>query len=217
MMIERDRSVRLMHPMPGLRWTEFRDAAADCASHGWPVLPGTYQLDGDTTWYGKPGAIGLEPAAAMWAMASTTDTAVALAWWTRRPYSVLVACGTAVDVIEVSADHGRRSWARLAERGDLGPIVGTPFGRWLVLVRPGGELRDELAADARLRARGEWVPVPPTARAGAAYRWIVHPTECSWTLPDPQRVQESLIDGLAAPGATSKSGANPAGEASDVD
>lgn len=216
-MTGRDRSVRLMHPMPGLRWTEFRDAAADYASHGWPVLPGTYQLDGDTTWYGKAGAMGLEPAAATWAMASTTDAAVAMDWWTRRPYSVLVACGAVVDVVEVSADHARRSRAQLAERGDLGPIVGTPFGRWLVLVRPGGELREELAADARLRARGEWIPLPPSARTGAPYRWVVHPKECSWTLPDPRCVQESLIDGLAALGAASKPRANPTGGGFDVD
>lgn len=198
-MVGQDRSVRLMHPMPGLRWTEYRDAAADYASHGWPVLPGTYQLDGDAEWYGKPGAMGLEPAAATWAVGSTTDAAVALEWWTRRPYSVLMACGAAVDAVEVRSDHGSRSRARLAERGALGPIVATPFGRWLLLVKSGGELREELAAAAaRLRAQGEWIPLPPSARTGAPYRWVVHPTACSWTLPDPSWVQVSLIDGLAA-------------------
>lgn len=216
-MTGQDRAVRLMHPMPGLRWTEFRDAAADYASHGWPVLPGTYQQDGDTTWYGKPGAMGLEPAAATWAMASTTDAAVASEWWTRRPYSVLLACGAAVDAVEVNMDHGSRSRIRLAERGGLGPIVGTPFGRWLLLVRTGGELREELTANARLRTRGEWIPLPPSTRAGAPYRWVVHPTECSWTLPDPRWVQESLVHGLPALAAASGPGADGAGGGFDVD
>lgn len=149
-----DRSMSLMHPMPGLRWTEFRDAATDYASHGWPVLPGTYQLDGHTEWYGKHGAMGLEPAADMWAMTATADAAVALEWWTRRPYSVLLACGAAVDALEIDADHGRRSRAPLAERGHLGPIIATPFGRWLLLVRSDGEVSEELATAVRLHTRG---------------------------------------------------------------
>lgn len=31
-------------PEPG--WSEFREAAVEYVEHGWPVQPGTYQIDG---------------------------------------------------------------------------------------------------------------------------------------------------------------------------
>lgn len=188
----------MMHPLPGLRWTDCRDAAVDYASHDWPILPGTYQLADNSAWHGKRGSIGLEPAAMMWAMASTTDAAVAMEWWTRRPYSVLLACGAGVDAVEVNAEHGERAWARLVERGDRGPVVVTPFRSWLLLVKSGGGTLEALGTHVQLHTRGDWVPLPPTTRAGMPYRWRLQPAECAWTLPDPQRVQESLIDGLTA-------------------
>jgi hypothetical protein len=212
-----DRSVRLVHPVPGLRWTESRDAAADYAAHGWSVLPGTYQVADDSVWLGKPGAMGLEPVAAMWAMASTTDAAVATQWWTQRPYSVLLACGGRVDAIEVRADHGYRAQALLAGRGDLGPIVVTPHGNWLLLVRSGGEIRRGLAAAARLRARGDWIPLPPTSSTGVPYRWRVNPGKDGWTLPDASEVQQSLLDSLSTPGVQEEQERAVIARGSDVD
>ncbi len=63
----------LVPGIPGLAWTKIRAAAVDLADHGWPILPGTYQLAEHGAWLGKPGAAGLEPAAALWQLATTTD------------------------------------------------------------------------------------------------------------------------------------------------
>lgn len=92
-MTEGGRSLRMVHPVPGLRWTECRDAATECAGHGWSVLPGTYEFGERGSWFGKTGAMGLEPVFALWATKPVTDVAVAMERWTQRPYSVLLACG----------------------------------------------------------------------------------------------------------------------------
>ncbi|MGH3625123.1 MAG: bifunctional DNA primase/polymerase, partial [Sciscionella sp.] len=133
-MTKNDEAVRILHPFPGMRWTEIRTAAMDLAEHGWPVLTGTYQLAEHSGWLGKPGAMGLEPVADLWTMAATTDPTVALEWWTRRPYSVLLACGNRVDALEIPATHGECALGHLRASGHLGPIAVTPFGTWLLFV-----------------------------------------------------------------------------------
>lgn len=74
-------------------------AAIELARHGWSVLPGTYQLTEHACWLGKPSAVGLEPVVELWPMAATLDPDRAMDWWTRRPYSVLLACGTSGSAI----------------------------------------------------------------------------------------------------------------------
>lgn len=198
-MIDSDRFMRVLHPFPGLAWTEIREAAVECARHGWPVLAGTYQLAEHAGWLGKREAAGLEPVADFWQLASTTDPAVAMERWTQRPYSVLLACGNIVDALEVPAAHGEHAHQALAERGQLGPIAVTPFGTWLLFVRCGGELKPDLAERTRLHGPGCWVPLPPTTRAAVSYRWRVAPAESGWTLPDPAIVQRVMIGALPHP------------------
>lgn len=192
-MIDTDRSVRLLHPFPGLAWTEIREAAVECARHGWPVVPGTYQLAEHAAWLGKRDAAGLEPIAESWRMATTTDPATALEKWTQRPYSVLLACG-AVEVLEVPAGHGERARPVLAERRLLGPVAVTPSRTWLLFVAHGGTLMSELAERARLHEAGGWVPLPPTTCGGIPYRWRVSPGDASWRLPSSAAVQRLLIE-----------------------
>jgi hypothetical protein len=187
--------------IPGLAWTEIRAAAVDLARHRWPVLPGTYQLAAHTVWLGKSGAAGLEPTADMWQVATTTDPDVALEWWTRRPYSVLLACGAGVNAVEVPAILGERTLAQLSPL-ERGPVVLTPFGSLLFLVRSGEEpLCPELTANGqvRLHAGGAWLPLPPTAREGQPYRWKVPPPDVGWVLPASAEVQRQLIVSLGRP------------------
>lgn len=191
----------LVPGIPGLAWTEIRAAAADLARHGWSVLPGTYQLAEHGAWLGKRGAAGLEPAAPLWQLATTTDPEVALEWWTRRPYSVLLACGSGVNAVEVPATHGQRTLARLSP-SERGPVAATPFGSWLFFVRGDGEpLRPELAVSGhgQLHADGAWLPLPPTAREGVPYCWKVPPSGVGWVLPASPDVQRVLVASLARP------------------
>jgi len=124
---------------------------------------------------------------------------VAMEWWTRRPYSVLLACGIGVNGIEVPATHGQRVLAQLSPPR-RGPVAVTPFGSWLFFVRSDDEpLRPELAANthAQLHASGAWLPMPPTARDGLPYRWRVSPSTVGWALPASAEVQRVLVASLS--------------------
>lgn len=189
----------LVPGIPGLAWTEIRAAAVDLARHGWPVLPGTYQFSVGGAWLGKRGAVGLEPTAPPWQWARKMAPEVALERWTRRPYSVLLACGLGINAVEVPATHGKRTLARLPLLG-RGPVVATPFGSWLFFVRGDSEpLCPGLAANAhgQLHANGSWLPLPPTTREGVPYRWVVSPGDVGWVLPASVGVQRVLVASLA--------------------
>lgn len=191
----RTRSAPFGLGIPGLGWAETRAGVVDLAQHGWLVLPGTYQLAEHGAWLGKPGAAGLEPADALWQLATTTNPGVAMEWWTRRPYSVLLACGAGANGIEVSATHGAtRAGAALAGPA-LGPVAVTSFGSRVFFVRCDDEpLRPELAANtpALLPANVSWLPIPPTARGGSPYRWRVPPYTVGWALPASAEVERVL-------------------------
>jgi hypothetical protein len=187
--------IRALHPMPGLAWTEIRDEAVAFAGHGWPVLPGTFQVGDDGEWLGKHRAAGLEPVADIWTMASTTDPTVAQDWWTRRPYSVLLACGIMVDAFEVPQHHSELAMERLRTRKALGPVAMTPFGSLLVFARTGVVDADRvLDSEIRWHSDGAWVPLPPTTRSGAPYRWRSAPQESGWCLPATNRVHRALSE-----------------------
>jgi Bifunctional DNA primase/polymerase, N-terminal len=161
----RTRIAPLVSGLPGLTWAETRGAAVDLALHGWPVVPGTYQLAEHRAWLGKPGAAGLEPVSDLWQLATTTNPDMVMELWTRRPYLVLLACGAGVD--GVSGAHGQRALAQLSP-AQRGPVTVTPFGLWLFFVRSGDEpLRPELAANAhaQLHASGAWLTSKKTAMA----------------------------------------------------
>ncbi len=187
--------------IPGLAWTQIRTTAVELTRHDWPVLPGTYQLAVHGAWLGKSSSVGLEPAANLWPLGTTTDPEVAMDWWTRRPYSLLLACGTRVNAVEVPAEHGQRALVRF-QRAERGPVAATPFSSLLFFVRRDDEpLWQDLAAHAhaQVHASGAWLPLPPTTREGVPYHWLVAPSSVGWTLPASADVQRALTEALGSP------------------
>jgi len=171
------------------------NGALELVDRGWPVMPGTYwQTD---HWAGVPDAprSGPVPALTLGAVGATRDPRTVREWWSELPYAVLVATGSVVDVIEVSALVGRRLCERLP---DLSAPVGTSStGRWWFPVGPGEALRPELASrgDVTLYGRGSWVVAPPTCLPEGHVRWR-NPPAGDWTLPDTYDVQVALLDVL---------------------
>ncbi|MCI2421959.1 bifunctional DNA primase/polymerase [Saccharopolyspora sp. K220] len=176
---------------------ELRVQAIEFASRGWPVLPGTYP-EGDH-WIGRRGRQenGPMPVRRDWQNRLGTNPDEVTSWWEERPYSLLIATGTAVDAIEVDADLGRRAASVLRALGFPVPIVATPKGRWYFLTTSGGELCSELAdgTGIRLHGNGSWVPMPPTAYPRGAVHWRVKPEVCAWNLPTSDFVQDALCTG----------------------
>ena len=162
------------------------------------MLPGWYHLDDREGCWGSPGAAGLRPVASLWSVTPPVAPDRALDWWTRRPYSVLLACGHSVDAVEVTAEHGARALERLS--GDrLGPVAASSSGCWFFFVSGDGpRLRTELLECARVRhhARGCWLPLPPSSRDGLAYSWRVAPSDVDWSLPCAAEVQRVLAETL---------------------
>jgi hypothetical protein len=206
---------RRLHPMPGLAWTQLRDDVVALVRHGWPLLPGTYQVDDEEEWFGKPHAADLEPVADLWTMAATTDPTVAANWWTQRPYSVLLSCGITIDAFEIAKDFADEGMERL--RDVPGPVAVTPFGALLVFAHRSAVDADRalwpevqwhregkwvpLPPTTRVRLRpetdgpaieGKWVPLPPTTREGIPYRWRREPHTLGWRLPSAFRVFRAL-------------------------
>lgn len=184
------------HPEPGRVLTEIRDAAVEYVEHGWPIQPGTYWGDGSRRWHGKPHAKGLEPLAEQWTLAGIANPAHALNLWTHRPYSPVMACGVVADAIEIPSVRGAGVVQALRAAGCLPPTIVTPFGTWVLLVRPGEPSRPELALQLGVgfRRAGTWIALPPAAHATRCYRWHTHPRTLDWTVPGARRVQEVLIE-----------------------
>lgn len=184
---------RALHPMPGLAWTDLRDDAAAFAGHGWPVLPGTYQLAASGVWLGKPRSTKLEPIADVWTMAATTDPTVAAQWWAERPYSLLLACGILVDAFEVPQQLGGSilDYLRMTSL----PVAVTPRGSMLVFARTSPVNTDQVPpAEIRWHSMGSWVALPPTVCAGVPYRWKQDPHSLGWRLPEATRLHRALED-----------------------
>ncbi|MET0425989.1 MAG: bifunctional DNA primase/polymerase [Actinoplanes sp.] len=190
-----------------------RRAALQYAAHGWAVTPGARRI-GQRFACERPGCpiMTCHPALESWADTASTDAGVVGAWWRRRPYTVLLATGGAVDALEVPAALGLRAlgMARLhsgllgAERADVrGPVAVTAGGRWLFLVRPGVPLRSELdhRLDVVRHGRDSWIPVPPNRMIEGPVRWAVAPEQTGWRLPDAAIVQALLVDAIGAVGA----------------
>jgi hypothetical protein len=167
------------------------------------------------------------PAVHHWEKAASSDLSDVKRWWAEVPFSILLSTGHAVDVIETPAwlgfsalryaHHAIRSVRTNSQLGNkrthhwgieanalAGPIVATPDGQWMFLVRPGQPLLPELASriDIVLHTRGSWVPAPPTPTPAGRLRWQVPPAAVRWQLPDAQAVQESLISALKRPSPT---------------
>ncbi|MBV9315076.1 MAG: bifunctional DNA primase/polymerase [Pseudonocardia sp.] len=192
---------------------ELRTGALELAERGWPVLPGTYwQAD---RWTGIPDApqTGPVPAVADGLAAASRDPCTVARWWSELPYSVLVATGSVVDVIEVSALVGRRLCVLLKETGMLTPVAATPTGRWWFAVRAGEALRPELASrsDVLLHGRGSWVAAPPSESAQGIVHWRIPPSAHDGCPPDTYDLQVALLETLgqrsAVAAATTRFGA----------
>lgn len=184
------------HPEPGRILTEIRDAAVEYVKHGWPIQPGTYQVDGSRYWHGRNHAEGLEPITQSWSGAGIADTDVAQEVWTHRPYSILMACGQVVDAIEVPAALGVRLTHSLRTVDCLPPTVVSPFGTWLLLTSPGVPLHLELGRypGIDLRRAGTWIALPPTTHGYRPYRWRIHPRAVGWSMPSARGVQQIVVE-----------------------
>lgn len=189
-----------------------RRSALRYAARGWAVIPGAY-LAGDRFACGRAGCpiTGAHPAVESFQDDASADPARVAAWWRRHPYTVLLASGGRFDALEVPAVVGLRVLGAVRlhtdvlgpQRGDLrGPVLVTPAGRWIFLVRPGAELRPELAADLDIlrHGAGSWIPAAPSRTPQGPIRWAVSPDQTSWRLPDPEAVQAMLLDALTAVG-----------------
>jgi hypothetical protein len=174
-------------------------------SNRWPIGPWEYvdrrQLRRAALRYAAHG----------WAVTSLPDFSQVTPWWRRRPYTVLLATGAAFDALEVPAAAGLRVLGAVrlhtgvlgATLGDgRGPVVVTPSGRWLFLVRPGAALRPELESDRDVRRHGpgSWIPAAPGRTPQGPVRWAVSPDQAGWQLPESATVQAMLLDALHALG-----------------
>jgi hypothetical protein len=171
------------------RWrrARLRHAALTYARHDWKVLAGA-RLCGKRFSCG-PGCRtrSCHPVAAGWE--PTSDTQTILHRWRHSPFSVLLATGDAFDAVEVPAHIGA-----LAQGALRGPVVVTPAGQWIFLVRPGEPLHPELTQhhDVVLHGPGSWIPAPPVRTPRGPVRWAVTPYETDWRLPDGSLKNPSL-------------------------
>ncbi|GAA0813218.1 bifunctional DNA primase/polymerase [Spirilliplanes yamanashiensis] len=185
-------------PPAGVDRARLRRVALRYATHGWPVIPGAY-LAGTRYVCGRAGCLttGCHPALDGWDRAGAADPARVAGWWRHRPHTVLLATGTAFDVLDVPAQLGARALgaARLGALA-VGPVAVTPVGRWMFLVRAGDPLRPELedCLDVVRHGRGSWIPAPPNRAPEGRVRWAVTPEQVRWRLPEPYAVQELLVD-----------------------
>ncbi|GAA0537086.1 hypothetical protein GCM10010172_18070 [Paractinoplanes ferrugineus] len=189
-------------PFVPLDRRRLRRHALRYATHGWAVTPGA-RLTGHRFDCGRPGCpiMMCHPAMEYWEDDATTDTGRVRHWWRNRPYSVLLVTGKRFDALEAPAALGLRvlGSARL-HRAGIGPVAVTAAGRWMFLVRPGAPLRTELEhrLDVVRHGCGSWIPAPPSRMLEGAVRWAVDPDRTQWSLPDPEIVQNLLVDSLGA-------------------
>ncbi|MFG1955485.1 bifunctional DNA primase/polymerase [Micromonospora sp. NPDC048830] len=192
-----------------LERVRLRRVAVRYAVHGWEVTPGAC-LARSRFVCGRAGCptVGCHPALEDWEHVASADPARVATWWRSRPHGVLLPTGRAFDVLEVSAHLGRQALDTVgthpAGDGVRGPVVVTPTGRWMFLVRPGDPLRPELEHCFHVvrHGVGSWIPAPPTRLPEGAVRWAVAPEQARWRLPDSYLVQNALIDALRAAGVT---------------
>src|SRR5919197_2696538 len=85
-----------------------RRAAVRFAEHGWDVIPGACLSGGRSRYYCGPGCttVSCHPAfahgeALSRPARSSHDPRTVAEWWRARPHGVLLATGTALDVLEV--------------------------------------------------------------------------------------------------------------------
>ncbi|WP_101258896.1 bifunctional DNA primase/polymerase [Streptomyces barkulensis] len=176
----------------------------------WDVFPGAWlETEGGiprcscgTADCGAPGA---HPTRPDWtAQATGGATAVRRMWADRPDASVLLPTGRAFDAIEVAEATGCLALARMERMGlAVGPVTGTPDGRMLFFVQPGGaaEVPDLVrrlgwspsGVDLTARGDGDWVAAPPT-RVGTrgAVLWVRRPGDAGHRLPEAGEIVRPL-------------------------
>ncbi len=192
-----------------LERVRLRRVAVRYALHGWEVTPGAC-LARSRFVCGRAGCptVGCHPALEDWERAASADPARVATWWHARPHGVLLPTGRAFDVLEVPADLGRQVLAAVQDHpagpAVRGPVLATPTGRWMFLVRPGDPLRPELDHCFHVvrHGPGSWIPAPPTRLPEGTVRWVVAPEQARWQLPDSYLLQNTLIGELRASGVT---------------
>ncbi|NJP32976.1 bifunctional DNA primase/polymerase [Micromonospora thermarum] len=192
-----------------LERVRLRRVAVRYALHGWEVTPGAC-LARSRFVCGRAGCptVGCHPALEDWEHAASADPARVATWWRTRPHGVLLPTGRAFDVLEVPAHLGRQVLAAMenhpAGLAVRGPVLATPTGRWMFLVRPGDPLRPELDHCFHVvrHGPGSWIPAPPTRLPEGTVRWVVAPERARWQLPDSYLLQNTLIGELQASGVT---------------
>lgn len=180
--------------------TELRAEAIGLAYHGWTVVPGTYPED--AVWVGVPGAPqdGPLPIHDNWLELAGAGADRTASLWSGRPFSLLLATGLVYDVLDLSAELGRRTAAELRNIGLPAPIAATPTGRWLFPVVTGEPLCADLAThpEVVLHGRGSWVPLPPSPFVHGVVHWRVKPEVSGWHVPRSSDVQQAVLDALYA-------------------
>ena len=121
---------------------------------------------------------------------------------------LLLATGTRLDVLEVSAAVGRRVCAQLREAGLAGPVAATPTGRWWFPVTAGVVLPASLhdRAGVVLHTDGAAVLAPPSETSDGWVHWRVAPALSGYR-PSPS---ELIIEAVVAAVETTESDRLPA-------
>ena len=181
----------------GLRQGRLRRVAVRYAEHGWDVVPGAVRCGDRFRCVSQCPTTACHPDWTSWELTATRDPEWVWALWAFRPRAILLATGRRFDVLEVPAYLG----AGMARGAVRGPVAVTGAGRWMFLVRPRAALCRDLAdrPDVVLHGKGSWIPAPPTLTLEGRVRWLVHPEEVSWQLPDAHVVQAQLTRALPAP------------------
>ena len=178
---------------------ELRAQAIGLAWRRWPVLPGTYPAGAH--WAGRDGMqdTGPVPVHKDWQERIGTQPEQVASWWTGRPYSLLLATGVTLDAIEVGSGLGTGAARVLRSIGMPVPIIGTPAGQWLFLIKSNPQVAEDLAGhgDIVVHGKGSWVPMPPTQFQHGVVHWRVRPEVCGWEIPDAHVVQDALLDAIA--------------------
>lgn len=202
------------------RWVShfrLRRAAMRFAEQGWTVTPGAWLEPGDGDnavperfECGRPGCVtsSCHPALTHWDDDASVDPVQIEEWWQDAPYSLLLATGHGIEVIEVPALLGAQAVCgpvngpgRPSVRGPLrGPVAVTPQDRWMFFVRGTAEVRPELAQrdDILCHTISSWVPLPPTRLFSGAVRWEVSPDDVEWRLPTSEQAQEALLSAMVS-------------------
>jgi hypothetical protein len=109
---------------------------------------------------------------------------------------LLLATGTALDVVEVPAALGRQVCAQLRQVGLAVPVAATPTGRWWFPVTPGVELPASLRehSDVVLHTDGAAVLAPPSETPDGWVHWRVAPALSGYR-PSPA---DLIVTALAA-------------------